>query len=382
MVRLRRSSSGEHKSKRKRPTGPWLVQSLLAIVVALAPASLGLGQELPADSKSAFDTISKRSVTATINFLASDEMRGRDTPSPELKIASAYVAARFKAAGLEGLGDKGTFFQTSEIATTAVPTSGIKMTSDGRNVEHFGLLSADSDSVSFEGKVQLVTGKQARNATFDGPITFVADEFKGPRDPSNFNRKLARYRRAGATAIFVQVDEKHLLVGAAKRANQPKLVQTRGGIAGHVLLIPKMELGEVRFELPKQIGGKDSVRNVVGVLRGSDPELSKEAIIITAHLDHIGQQGVVGDTICNGADDNATGVTAVVSLADAFGVLAASEKKRGLGTLKRSVIFMTFWGEEKGKIRPWENHERRQQAYWCADFQSSAIRWRNVVSGQ
>ena len=221
-----------------------IVTTFIFLVASFA-ASLVLGQDykIPAELKPALDTINQRSITATINFLASDEMRGRDTPSRELTIASAYVAARFKAAGLKGLGDKGSFYQTTQVATTAAPQAGVSLSSDGKAVSHFGLLSAGAEAMSFEGSVLELTGKEARNATFDGPITFVADEFKGPRDQSNFNRKLARYRRGGATAILVQVDPDHPLVGAAKRASQPRLVQTRGGIAGQVLLVPKMNFG-------------------------------------------------------------------------------------------------------------------------------------------
>ncbi len=336
-----------------------VIRSLLVGFLACLFAQPVLGQEnsqFPPELKPALETINQRSITATVNFLASDEMRGRDTPSRELTIASAYVAARFKAAGLTGLGDDGSFYQTTQIATTAVPQTGISLSSDGKAISHYGLLSAGAEALSFEGSVLALSGKEDRKTTFDGPVTFVADDFNGPRDQSNFNRKLARVRRAGATAILVQVEPDHLLVGAAKRAGQPRLVRPRGGIAGQVLLVPKMKFGRVAMELPKQIGGKASVRNVVGVLRGSDPELSKEAIIITAHLDHIGQQGIVGDTICNGADDNATGVTAVVSLADAFGVVAAMKKQDN--PLKRSIIFMTFWGEEKGLLgsRHYVNH--------------------------
>jgi Zn-dependent M28 family amino/carboxypeptidase len=94
--------------------------------------------------------------------------------------------------------------------------------------------------------------------------------------------------------------------------------------------------------LPQQSTSSATVYNVMGMLPGSDPELSQEAIIISAHLDHIGQSGSVGDTINNGADDNATGVTAVLSLADAYAAMPEAPK--------RTVIFITFWGEEKGLL--------------------------------
>ncbi len=313
---------------------------VLILVVSLPTVSFAQNKfEIPPELKASYEAINQRSVTAAVSFLASDEMKGRDTPSPELTIASAYVAARFKAAGLEGLGDNGSFLQTTEIATSAVPVSGVTLKQNGKAVKHFGLMSA-GDAISYQGQVQLVTGDEPRDTTFEGPISIVAEPFTGPRDQFNLMRRIARYRGKGASAILIQVDQNHPLIGSAKRATRPRIVQTRGGIAGAVLLIPKMELtGKFDLELPGQINGQAKVSNTIGVLRGSDPELSKEAIIITAHLDHVGLKGIVGDTICNGADDNATGVTGVVTLADAFGALKTPPK--------RSVIFMTFWGEEK-----------------------------------
>ena len=74
-------------------------------------------KEVPAES---IKVINESIVTSTVSFLASDEMRGRDTPSPELTIASSYVAARFLGAGLKGLGDEGSYYQNNEINITKV----------------------------------------------------------------------------------------------------------------------------------------------------------------------------------------------------------------------------------------------------------------------
>jgi len=320
-----------------------LVRVCLLVVFALCPTQIFAQAEFkaPPELKAAYDSINQRSVEAAVTFLSSDQMMGRQTPSRELDIACAYVAARFKAAGLEGLGDDGGFLQTTKVPTTSVPTTGIEFSVDGESKGHFGLLSADAEPLEFSGSVTTITGNEPRNQEYKGPVTFEAAAFAGPRDESNFNRKIARLRRAGATAVLVQVDDEHMLTGAAKRATAPKLVRTRGGIAGPVILVPKMDLsGKVKLNLPKQNGSEASVSNVIAVLKGSDPELSKEAIIITAHLDHIGISGVTGDIINNGADDNATGSTAIVTLADAYGAMKTPPK--------RSVIFMTFWGEEKG----------------------------------
>src|SRR2546423_5189153 len=95
-----------------------------------------------------------------------------------------------------------------------------------------------------------------------------------------------------------------------------------------------------RGAAPDVPGVEATTTNVVGILRGSDPTLSKETILLSAHLDHLGvRDGMPGDNIFNGADDDASGVTAVLELAEA---LAAGPKP------KRTVVFALFGSEEIG----------------------------------
>lgn len=84
------------------------------------------------------------------------------------------------------------------------------------------------------------------------------------------------------------------------------------------------------------------VRNVVGVLRGSDPELSRTYVMVTAHYDHVGIRGDGPDRIFNGANDDGSGTVSVIELARAF----AAQKVRP----KRSIVFMTVFGEEHGLV--------------------------------
>lgn len=84
------------------------------------------------------------------------------------------------------------------------------------------------------------------------------------------------------------------------------------------------------------------VRNVVGLLRGSDPELSRTYILVTAHYDHVGIRGDGPDKIFNGANDDGSGTVSVIELARAF----AAQKVRP----KRSIVFMTVFGEEHGLV--------------------------------
>lgn len=122
-------------------------------------------------------------------------------------------------------------------------------------------------------------------------------------------------------------------------------------------------LGEVYADLRvgKMAGDRVTARNVVGFLEGTDPLLKKEWIVIGAHHDHLGSYAGSGDTIFNGADDNASGVAGVLALARQFTRKGAwaeevGKKRRLAGVLAalrsrppaRSLVFATFSAEEEG----------------------------------
>ena len=94
--------------------------------------------------------------------------------------------------------------------------------------------------------------------------------------------------------------------------------------------------------LPKGATEPVKVRNVIGLLRGSDSVLKETYVMVTAHYDHLGIRPGEGDTIYNGANDDGSGTVSVIELASAL----ASMKVRP----RRSLVFMTFYGEEKGLV--------------------------------
>jgi Zn-dependent M28 family amino/carboxypeptidase len=102
-------------------------------------------------------------------------------------------------------------------------------------------------------------------------------------------------------------------------------------------------LGGTEFHVHARIRTIDhsSAPNVVGILEGSDPRLKREYVVLSAHMDHVGVgRPVNGDSIYNGADDDASGTISVVEAAEAFSQLQPRPK--------RSIIFLTVSGEEKG----------------------------------
>jgi Zn-dependent M28 family amino/carboxypeptidase len=109
-------------------------------------------------------------------------------------------------------------------------------------------------------------------------------------------------------------------------------------------------LADGSFFQVHQYQGK-AVRNVVGVLPGRDPKLKFTYVFLTAHYDHLGQKdsapkdGNGTDSIYNGANDNASGTAGVIAVAEALGALKGTKMAP-----KRTIVFMTFWGEERGLL--------------------------------
>ena len=92
-----------------------------------------------------------------------------------------------------------------------------------------------------------------------------------------------------------------------------------------------------------QVAPPTKVRNVIGLLRGSDPMLKDTYVLVTAHYDHLGTRAnLEGDKIFNGANDDGSGTVSVIELAAAFAVAKVKPK--------RSLVFMTFFGEERGLL--------------------------------
>jgi hypothetical protein len=97
------------------------------------------------------------------------------------------------------------------------------------------------------------------------------------------------------------------------------------------------------LSVPAPVERPVRLRNVLGLLRGSDPALKETYVLITAHYDHLAPRPVGGgDRIYNGANDDGSGTVAVIELASALAALP--ERPR------RSVLFMTFFGEERGLL--------------------------------
>ncbi len=329
--------------------------------VSTGYGQLGAPDVLPAG----VEQITEGRVTATISFLASDELGGRETNSKEFEIAAAYVAARFRGAGLEGAGtgfnasssdaSSGSFYHETIVPQYRVPDTVI-FAQVGNNgdvapIANYGLLNAGDEAVELEGAVADVAldAFQKPDAKIPSLTGILRGKFdttaKGSRAISQLMRLASQLQNAGAKALLLECDPDSEWYKQAELGRLKPRLERSGRVGLPILLVsPATKTsGSVKLSVPAMVREEKKMKNVIGLLRGTDPELSKQAILYSAHLDHLGTNPKLdGDGIYNGADDDATGVTAVVTLADAIGAM----KQRP----KRSVLFMTFWGEESGLL--------------------------------
>ncbi len=326
---------------------PILSPFLAFCLVLQNPTAAGKGTVLSPAVETALREIDLHRLQAAVAFLASDELEGRDTPSRGLRVAEAYVAARMGAAGLKGMGPGGSFYLETRRGSWKLPREGLVCREvSGPGLPQIGLLDAGEKPFTFRGKLD----EQAREAGLRilraPPTDDLPAAFRGSPFTAGILLRRLRGAAGNARAVICRTPRNHPFVRMAKLLSSR--FQMEGGRrtppALPILLVPdEVELPPVLdLRIPARLRRETVLRNVCGLLEGRDPERKREALVLSAHLDHIGLGTDPKDPIRNGADDDASGVTAVLSLADAFSALP--ERPR------RSLIFVTFWGEEKGLL--------------------------------
>ncbi len=311
-----------------------------------------------------------------LGVIAHDSMFGRDTPSPGLEMTAAWIAGEFERIGLIPGGDDGSYEQRYAIETVRPDMVASSARVNGGGDLRFGrdLVIAGTAEGDVEGSVVLLTGGTGELSSevlsgIDGKHVVVAS-MPGGLDRAG-RRFVADLRRGGALSVLVVVDATDnawnryierlagsttLRLGHGTRTGFS--VEVRDGAIRPILSAHGVDLNRARgpgaasvIDVPGlvltlsprvQVVEGRSAPNIAGILEGSDPVLKDEYVVFSAHMDHIGigTPNAEGDSINNGADDDASGTTAVLEIAEAFASLRTKPK--------RSMIFVFVSGEEKG----------------------------------
>lgn len=342
-------------------------RSLLLCSLAFCSA-LAAQKPLPADRTNGADAVTVEQAKKWLHHLAGPELAGRGTGQEGFRLAADYVRDHFQAMGLEP-GADGKWFQDmpwAEIKPKAdaclltfvagnekleIPgarlagTASTALAAEGDVVLVASTDAADLEDVDLKGKIAIVLlpaedgGNRGARQQFqairalqgkDAAAVVLAQAgattggLVGTSSPGGGNRA-ARGRARAPGALRIGGEDRAALLKLAGLTEAPKT-----GVAATT----------VKANLVIAVEEKQAPAcNVVGILRGSDPELAKEFVVIGSHLDHLGRRG---DTIFPGADDDGSGTT---------GVLAVSQMFARNGTKpKRSILFVCFCGEEMGLL--------------------------------
>ena len=307
-------------------------------------------------------TVCTACIRAHMEFLASDALRGRGSATPDELIAATYVASELRQYGIEPAGDDDGYIQRAQLLTRVVnappqltftfPGNGTAQPevtwTHGNEILVLHLSKAEVSAPL--QKIDLASGEQKVKP---GSIVFLkTKEGKNPR------ASMIAAIQAGATAVlaseYPSIRERWNETSRQlpQLPSQVKGSADEGLGAGYNLVIvsqaaaPTLEnLPEgttIHLAAPTTTSENSYTWNAVGILRGTDSALQHAAVLFSAHLDHLGiGEPVKGDNIYNGADDDASGTTAVLELAR---VLGAGPRPR------RTVIFALFGSEETGGL--------------------------------
>ncbi len=247
-----------------------------------------------------------------ISVLAADDMKGRKTFSPEIDKAAAFIAGEFKAIGLKPLDKSGSFLQPFTMAS-AVQTS-LSATADGKNIDSAKLLIFTSQ-----------------------PDITVSQTSGYKIEKINVGENLSTKMRANIAAK----ENRLVLVNESFASNFPRMFRMKQNFFSSnyttIFLLANDVPTNFSIHATHKIDQKN-LANVVGVLPGKRKK--NEYVIFSGHYDHLGtSHAASGDTIFNGANDDAAGTTAVIQLAKYY---------KAMHNNRRTIVFATFTAEEIG----------------------------------
>ncbi|CAN5166188.1 M28 family metallopeptidase [soil metagenome] len=370
--------------------------ALVTMLLAAACAGAGTQAETGGSPESGAPGLSATEAAATITpedmhdriaILAADSMGGRDTPSPGLEMTAAYLADEFRSFGLEPAGEDGTYLQRYPLPLRALDTTGVHFGTvnaqgeDNRMLEHgvdfFAAPATARPGVDmYHGRFAWV-GRVGEDglpaANYEGAVVMVSLPGAFDRDwRIGATRARQAAERAGAAALLVVLGPElpaNAIGSLAELSTRPqralvqsdeipafyvtrdaaeKIVEQEGTTLDALPESPAepvvFQNARAHFAAEATIMEDDNPPNVVALLPGSDPQLRDTYVVFSAHMDHvgIGEADASGDSIYNGADDDASGTSALVEVAQAFAALARPPD--------RSLIFLAVSGEEKGLL--------------------------------
>lgn len=373
-----------------------IVRTVVLCLLTQAAFSQSANQTAKSAKKAA-ELIQPAGIQASLSFLASPDLGGRNAGSLEDHIATDYIASEFMRLGLKPVGDNGTFFQNLDLLTGQLDRAHTSITATVAGVSHtyatltlprqsihnasvcgdvvfagYGIDApeynySDFTGLDLQGKVVVILSGEPQR---DDP----ASKWMGKLDTyhSFYWQKVEEVRKRGAAALIIVSDSgpsrvKPIPASSPRAPGGPSMAlagpmwdipvfNLRGEVVNQLLAPSGKNVTDLKaaidttlkpdsFSVPTSSACATKAytnvehhqgRNVVALLEGSDPTLKAQTILVTAHHDHM---GTANGHIYYGADDNGSGVVGLLEIARAF--------VKGNIHPRRSVLFIAYDGEER-----------------------------------
>ncbi|MDM7924055.1 MAG: M20/M25/M40 family metallo-hydrolase [Pyrinomonadaceae bacterium] len=367
----------------------------LAVSLLLPTAAFAQTVRITPAERKAAEAITADQLSSYLHFIASDAMAGRDTPSAALDVTAEFLKMNLQRWGFKPAGDNGTFFQKMVLRREAIDPAATAVKIGDQafalNEDFFRLQGEGSatgplvfgrdgwmvkaknidafQGVDVRGKVVVITSAQFAQGTLTPrPQGVTPDDLKGTKGtdwadpveharskgaaglifvaPPQFQQNWANVRNFFSRGnLYVEKLRDAPAAGSAfpvvlvsqKTADSIFAGESVNGTAAAAAVLNKSASITAAVKAETLM-----TQNVVALWEGSDPVLKKEMVAVGAHYDHVGTNPNArgDDKIWNGADDDGSGTTAVLAMAEAL----AKSKVRP----KRSVLLVWHAGEEKG----------------------------------
>lgn len=339
-----------------------MMRRIQILMLGILLSTLACAQKTDLEKTQA--TVKQQTIKDHIYYLASDEMRGRNTGSPEILVAADYLAKQFESYGTKQVPGADGWFQPVPLRMKS-PATGGGFSYGGREFAlNTDYIIVEGVSGDFDGEVvYLEYGLEADYEGKDvkGKFVFAKagnGEVSDRRNILRLSRQKYALAQANGAAGLVEFY-------SSPATPWPQLASTfnRVGISldestGDKEILPHLWLKDLdnanqKFMMTRSIKQAElsiegmtneltGDKNVLAMVEGTDPDLKNEFIMFSAHYDHIGVglPNAEGDSIYNGTRDNAIGAVTVLSAAENVAKYP----------MKRSALFVLYTAEEKGLL--------------------------------
>ena len=368
---------------------PTLLQSRRFVPVLLALGVAACTARKPPAHTPDFRTraeITPEDLRLRVGVLAHDSMQGRETGTPGALAAATYLAAEAARLGLQPAGDAGTFYhrvplqrRTTMATVAAAGPAGDVRLAPGDVVPMFGgglpvsSRTAGQGSLVYGGYLQdptLPPGNELRPEQLAASVLILRSTAPGV-DPATTPPRQAlasAFAPGSPVAAVLLVAEGELSefmdyardlarkgqIGAAAPSQatnvprvfliSPEAAERLVGVPLANARVPRADLGAFRYTVRETTEPAEAF-NVVAVLPGSDSLRRRQYVALGSHYDHVGiGTPVNGDSIYNGADDDASGTAALIEIAERYAALPPEQRPA------RSMLFVWHTGEEEGLL--------------------------------